>query len=134
MLHSRLKGKQMETNHSVKVNVTQPEELQDARVKQWRKLEREVVEKLTERVFYVKTIGTQKFFYDTATDSASLTISHLIGIVTHEMKQRDSEYTVGNVLSKNNPVRQALSQANFKSIVLEDRYVPQGDAAVLHQK
>lgn len=121
----------METNHSVKVNVTQPEELQDARVKQWRKLEREVVEKLTERVFYVKTIGTQKFFYDTATDSASLTISHLIGIVTHEMKQRDSEYTVGNVLSKNNPVRQALSQANFKSIVLEDRYVPQGDAAVL---
>lgn len=120
----------MDTNQSVKINVTEPEELQDKKVAEWRKLERAVVEELTDRIFYVKTQGTQKFYYDTETDSASLTTSHLIGIVTHEVKQRDKGYKAGNVVSKDNPVRQALNQANFKSIVLEDRYVPKGDAAV----
>jgi hypothetical protein len=121
----------MDTNQTVEINVTEPEELQDARVKRWRKLERTVVEELTKRIFYMKTQGTQKFFYDTETDSASLTTSHLIGIVTHEVKQRDSGYMAGDVLSKDNPVRQALRNTNFNAIVLEDRYVPKGDAAVL---
>jgi hypothetical protein len=119
----------METTGTVKFNVT--DATQDEKVARWRELERKVIEELTKRIFYVKTIGTQKFFYDTATDSASLTTSHLIGIVTHEAKQRDDTHEAGDVLSKDNQVRQALRNANFNAIVLEDRYVPQGDAAVL---
>lgn len=123
----------MEINQSVNVSVTEPEELHDAKVKRWRRLEREVIDELTKRVFYIKTIGSQKFYYDTATDSANLTVSHLIGIVTHEMKQLDSEWSIGNALSQENPVRVALRNANFNSIVLEDRYVPQGDPAVFER-
>ena len=120
----------MEASDNVNVRIASPEELHDAKVKLWREQERQVVSELTKRVFYVKTQGTQKFYYDTVTGAASLTVSHLLGIVEHEMKQLDSEWTSGNVLSQNNPVREALKQANFRSIVMEDKYVPQGDPAV----
>ena len=83
------------SNQDVNVTVSTPDELHDAKVRAWREQERKVIEGLRERIFFVKSQGNQRYYYDVKTGANSLTVQHLIGIVIHEMKRRHKDWDVG---------------------------------------
>ena len=47
-----------------------------------------VIRALTRRIFFVKSQGNQRYYYDVKTGANSLTVQHLIGLVIHDMKRR----------------------------------------------
>ena len=52
----------MKTTDTIEINVAQPEELQDARVKRWRELERVVVEELRDRIYTLRPKARRSSF------------------------------------------------------------------------
>jgi hypothetical protein len=111
------------SNTEVKVTVSTPDEVQDAKIKAWRKQERKVIDGLRRRIFFVKSQGNQRFYYDVKTGANSLTVQHLLGIVSHEMKKFDPEWVM-NPTSSTDPVREGLKNAHFHSIVMQPQYRP----------
>ena len=111
------------SNTEVNLTVSAPDEAQDVKVKGWREQERKVIQGLRERIFFVKSQGNQRFYYDVKTGANSLTVQHLIGIVSHEMKKFDSEWQM-NPMSSTDPVREGLKIVHFNSIVMQPQYRP----------
>ena len=83
-----------------------------------------VISALTRRVFFVKSQGNQRFYYDVKTGANSLTVQHLIGIVIHDMKRRHEDWDVGDIASPKNELRTQLQKAHFNSIVMQPQYRP----------
>jgi hypothetical protein len=116
------------SNQEVNVTVSTPDELHDAKVKAWREQEREVIDELRKHIFFVKSQGNQRYYYDAKSGANSLTVQHLIGIVSHEMKKFDSEWVMDPTSSKD-PVRARLQNTHFNSIVMQPQYRPNQEVA-----
>lgn len=103
----------------------------DEQLKRQRQLERSVVERLAEeRVFLVRQQGNQTFYYDTLLEGKEITFLHVLEISIWECRQVDANYDAGDLLSRNNPLRQLLKATYFRPIKLEKRYRPHEPAAV----
>ena len=120
------------SNPDINVTVSTPDELHDEKVAEWREQERRVIRDLTKRIFFVKSQGGQRFYYDVKTGANSLTVQHLIGIVSHEMKKFDSEWVM-DPTSSTDPVREGLQKAHFHPIVMQPQYRPhEGETAYIN--
>ena len=116
------------SNTEVNVTVSTPDELHDAKVKAWREQERKVIDGLRKHIFFVKSQGNQRYYYDVKTGANSLTVQHLIGMVSHEMKKFDSEWVM-NPTSSTDPVREGLQKAHFDAMVMQPQYRPNQEVA-----
>ena len=92
---------------------------------------REVIRNLTTRIFFVKSQGGQKFYYDAQTGTNSLTHQHLAGIVIHEMRKFYPEWQM-NPTSTTDEANKGLRNAHFHPIVLQPQYRPhEGETAYI---
>lgn len=92
-----------------------------------------VIRALTRRIFFVKSQGNQRYYYDVKTGANSLTVQHLIGLVIHDMKRRHEDWDVGDITSPKNELRTQLQKAHFNPIVMQPQYRPhEGETAYIN--
>lgn len=119
----------MSQEQTITVNIEEAKH--DKQLQRQRQLERKVVERLAEeRVFLVRQQGNQTFYYDTLLEGKEITFQHVLEISIWECRQVDANYDAGDLLSRNNPLRQLLKATYFRPIKLEKRYRPHEPAAV----
>ncbi len=86
-----------------------------------REAEREVVERLKERIFFCREQGNQRYYYDVKTGTSNLSLMHIVPMVMDSMP---AGYEPGDVSSPNNALRELIKNTNFLPIVKEPQYYP----------
>jgi hypothetical protein len=114
------------SNPDVNPTVSTLEKPDDALIKA-----REVIRDLTKHIFFVKSQGGQKFYYNAQSGTNSLTHQHLAGMVIHQMRKFYPEWQM-NPTSTTDEANKALRNAHFHPIVMEPQYRPhEGEAAYI---
>lgn len=116
----------MGTVKSITVNVSD----HDERLALWRKVVREVLERLKKRIFLSREQGNQRFYFDVETGTSNLMLMHVVHIVISEMPE---DYDPGNVQSYKNELRELIKNTNFLPIAKEQLYCPGVDAPVINK-
>ena len=80
---------------------------------------RALAEQLTKRFFFVREVGSQRFFYDAETGDDNLTYMHLIPHLQALLPEGNNVNFVGN----KGEGFQALTFANWRPILLKPKYV-----------
>ena len=93
----------------------------DVRPASQSKAEWEVVQLLTKRIFLLRQHASQTFYYDAVTGATNLTLMHLIQIA---IELAPKGYNPGNVISKDNALRQLIKNTYFLPIINEPQYHP----------